>query len=304
MTTSHKLTLPRSAGPLMPSSVRQALLRLWRRRGLNQIFNAAMSVAPDLIRQPLERERARIRREELEARIRHRVRLVPETSLRDLLAKAIGTLAQRSGAESLGDYLEFGVYNGTSLISMYRELESAGLHHVRLFGFDSFQGFPANAATEDEGRWQPGRCYCPLEFTTAVLEAEGIDWKKVVLVPGWFTDTLNAETVTRLRIRKASVIMIDCDLYSSTKAALTFCAPFIQDEALIMFDEWNPRGLEGKTLGERKAFQEFLEESGCFSATPFGKYGPRTQTFLVSRVRTRTRCGSTFSFGPAGDAAL
>ena len=36
----------------------------------------------------------------------------------------------RSG---LGDYLEFGVYTGTSLIAMYRALHSLGLDHVRLF---------------------------------------------------------------------------------------------------------------------------------------------------------------------------
>ena len=249
------------------------------------MFNAALKYAPGVIRQRLEAERARVREEDLTSKIRQRSRLVPEASLREVLTRGVLALADRYGRESLGDYLEFGVYNGTSLTCMYRVMESAKIEHVRLFGFDSFQGFPASAAVEDEGRWQPGRCYSPLEFTTAVLEAEGIEWSKVALVPGWFSETLNSDTLTQHQIRKASVIMIDCDLYSSAKAALTFCAPLIQDEALILFDEWNPRGLEGKTLGEKKAFQEFLTESGCFSAVPFGKYGPRTETFLVSRVR-------------------
>ena len=185
----------------------------------------------------------------------------------------------------MGDYLEFGVYNGTSLMCMHHELRSAGLDHVRLFGFDSFQGLPASAAVEDEGRWRPGQCRSPLEFTTAVLKAEGVDWNRVTLIPGWFSDTLNDDTLARHGIRKASVIMIDCDLYSSAKAALNFCAPLIHDEALILFDEWNPRGMEQKTVGEKRAFQEFLAETGSFSAVPFGQYGPRTQTFLISRIR-------------------
>ena len=50
----------------------------------------------------------------------------------------------------------------------------------------------------------------------------------MTLVAGWFDDTLNEATIQKHRITKASVIMIDCDLYSSTKAALDFCARFIK----------------------------------------------------------------------------
>jgi O-methyltransferase len=225
--------------------------------------------------------RAHERRE----RIRRRVRLVPEQNLRAVLSRGLRTLAARSGPESLGDYLEFGVYNGTSLTCMYRELVALDLHHVRLFGFDSFQGFPPYAANEDDGRWQPGRCYSPLSFTTAVLETEGVDFRRLTLVPGWFSDTLNAATVRTHRITKASVIMIDCDMYSSAKEALNFCAPLIGNEALVLFDEWNITRLPGKMLGEKKAFHEFLEEHACFSAVPFAQYAERSQAFLISRTR-------------------
>jgi predicted O-methyltransferase YrrM len=258
---------------------------LWRTPALNRVFNAAVPFAPARFRSWVERQRARVRQAELRAHIRQRSRLVPESALRTLLSRGLRDLIEHVGKNGLGSYLEFGVYNGTSLLCMYRELDALGLDHVRLFGFDSFQGLPPEAALEDEGRWEPGRCHSPLEFTTAVLASEGVDWRRVSLVPGWYSDTLKPETRQTLGIGKASVIMIDCDLYSSSKQALEFCAPLIEDEALILFDEFNPRGLSGKYAGERRAFDEFLREQGCFTAKPFGQYAPRTETFLVSRIR-------------------
>lgn len=267
------------------TGVETSLVSLWRTPALNRVLNAAVPFAPPRVRAWFERQRARARQADLHVRISQRGRLVPEQPLRELLASGLRELVDRVGADSLGSYLEFGVYNGTSLLCMYRELDELGLNHVRLVGFDSFQGLPPEAAVEDEGRWEPGRCHSPLEFTTAVLTSEGVDWKRVALVPGWYNETLTPQTRDTLGLGKASVIMIDCDLYSSAKQALDFCAPLIADEALILFDEFHPRGLRGKYVGERRAFDEFLRENPCFSAEPFGKYAPRAETFFVRRAR-------------------
>jgi O-methyltransferase len=275
------------------SSLENGLVSLWRTPALNRVLNAAVPFAPAPVRGWVERQRARVRQAELRAQIHARGRLVPEGQLRALLSRALRELADRNGPDALGSYLEFGVYNGTSLLCMYRELDALGLRGVRLFGFDSFQGLPPEAAQEDEGRWEPGRCHSPLEFTTAVLASEGVDWRRVSLIPGWYSDTLKPETRDTLGIGKASVIMIDCDLYSSSKQALEFCAPLIEDEALILFDEFHPRGLTGKYAGERRAFDEFLKEQGCFTAKPFGQYAPRTETFLVSRIRSAVEAATS-----------
>ena len=263
--------------------IHDPLLRLWRTRGLNRFFNAALQVLPNAVRERIEDARARVREKERQNRIRQRSRLVPEPEFRQLLARGLDVLIERGGRDALGDYLEFGVYNGTSLTCMYREVERLGLP-LRLFGFDSFKGLPPDAHREDEGRWRPGSCHSPLSFTSAVLKSEGVDLSRVTLVPGWFRDTLNADTIRRHNLRKASVIMVDCDLYSSAKEALTFCAPLIVDRALVLFDEYRPHGLDGKLAGERKAFEEFLGEWGCFTAEPFGSYTRRAEAFLVTRT--------------------
>jgi hypothetical protein len=265
------------------SRFERSLLRLWRTPGLNRLLRGTIDLLPGRVQHRVSQARARVQDVELETQIRTRPRLVPEEDLRTLLSRGLRTLMKRHGRNGIGSYLEFGVYNGTSLICMYRELAALGLDHVRLFGFDSFEGFPPNAAVEDGGRWRPGRCRSDLSFTTAVLQHEGVDLSRVTLVPGWFSDTLTPGAARDLGITKASVIMIDCDLYSSTQEALDFCAPLIQDEALVLFDEWHARGLTGRNMGERGAFTEFLSRDRSLTATPFGQYARRTETFLVSR---------------------
>jgi O-methyltransferase len=259
-------------------SLRGSLLRLWRSPGLNRLLNASLEFAPAPVRTYVERERLRIR-------LRDRRRAVPETAYRDLLRRGLDRLTRHLGAENLGDYLEFGVYNGTSLVSAFREMEAMGLTHTRLFGFDSFQGLPAAAAADDEGKWKPGAWRSELEFTEAVLDAEGVDRSRVFLIPGWFSETCNAETAHRYNMTKASVIMVDCDIYTSTKEALEFCAPLIADQALILFDDWHTGNLAAKGLGERKAFEEWLAASDCFKAEPFGSYRAKSETFMVTRTR-------------------
>ena len=172
--------------------------------------------------------------------------------------EAIGRLLRAEPASSLGDYLEFGVYHGTSLSSMYEARRELGLGHMRLFGFDSFEGLPASAATEDDGVWAAGQFRSSLELTRENLHRWGVPLDDVTLVRGWFSETCTPETRARHAIEGASVVMIDCDLYSSSVEALAFCEPLIRRQAVVVFDDWGAGGLDERRLGERRAFEELL----------------------------------------------
>jgi hypothetical protein len=120
------------------------------------------------------------------------------------------------------------------------------------------------------------------------LDQQGIDWKRVSLVKGFYEDTLTEELIAELGLHKVSLIMIDCDLYSSAKEALDFCEPLILDEAVVFFDDWNPLAKANK--GEKRAFDEFLQEHPEFEAVAMGVYDytPGDQcgkVFRVSRAR-------------------
>ena len=269
-----KASLDTEPGPLTHS-----LLRLLRLSRLNAIVQGGVPYMPPALRAYIERERLR-------AQLRERRRAVPEAPFRDLLRRGIEELTARGRGEPLGDYLEFGVYNGTSLVAAYREFNGVGLNAVRFFGFDSFEGLPAAAATDDEGLWKPGDWRSDLAFTEAVLSSEGVDRQRVVLIPGWFSDTCTPETARRYGISRASVIMVDCDIYTSASEALAFCDPLIADRALVIFDDWHSGQLAAKNLGERRAFEEFLAARGGFQSEPFGSYNRKSEAFLVTRTGT------------------
>ncbi len=195
--------------------------------------------------------------------------------------KAWKYITEKIGHTQKGDYLEFGVSHGSSLSCMHRVLKELKLNDVRLFGFDSFEGMPESAANEDGGEWKPGQFASPIEFTTKLLTDRGVDWSRTFLIKGWFNETLTPETVRKHSITKASVIMIDCDIYSSSKTALNFCIPFIKDLAVVFFDDWK----DDKDFGEYKAFEEFLKENPQFKSEPFGDYAPTGKIFVVTNTQ-------------------
>lgn len=202
--------------------------------------------------------------------------------------KACATLKKNIGNDAIGDYLEFGVCYGTSLYCMHQVLAKNGLDHVRLFGFDSFEGLPEYAPLEDEGVWKAGEFYSNYKTTYKTLDEKGVDWKKTFLIKGWYSDSLTKELVQKYKIKKASLVMIDCDMYSSAKEALNFSAPLIIDQTVIFFDDWNSNDLAQKNMGEKKAFDEFLTENPNLTSKEIGTYNyngyPNGKIFLVTNT--------------------
>jgi hypothetical protein len=208
---------------------------------------------------------------------------------------AIQTLRQRDpNSLDYGDYLEFGVSRGTSLAAMHRALADEGWSQTRLFGFDSFEGMPPDA---DKEGWPPGGYASTLSATTRYLTRGGVDWKRVTLTKGWFKDTLTSQTKERLGLKKASLLMVDCDLYSASKEVLWFCEPLIKNHAVIFFDDWACKTAEKTGLGQREAFAEFLTAFPDISSEPLPNYSlppivtrddpgrDYARVFLVTRQR-------------------
>ena len=125
-----------------------------------------------------------------------------------------------------------------------------------------------------------------LQDTKQFLAEAHVDMSRVVLTKGWFADTLTDELVRKYNISKASLIMIDCDLYEGTKQALDFCAPLIRDEAIVFFDDWSDGiGLDGRKSGEPLAFDEFLAENAGLRAEEFsGYWHPENSPPVFSKV--------------------
>lgn len=215
--------------------------------------------------------------------------------------------ASVTSAEQLeGDYLEFGVYTGNSLIRAYelikyeyeaRFTDPEGLHSpeyrtavrglwdkMRFFAFDSFQGLPFPKGLDTQTRdFEEGKFRTCLDAFWQNIRLHSVDAGKVVPVVGWFEDTCNAETIAKHGMKGASIIHIDCDYYESTKVVLEFIEPLLLDGTVLIFDDWYCfRGNPG--LGEQRAFREWSQNLKGWVFTEFQKEGAIRNSFIASRV--------------------
>jgi predicted O-methyltransferase YrrM len=215
--------------------------------------------------------------------------LVPEKELTRCMINAIEVLRRLRtdvpGTDKyIGDYLEFGVCFGSSMACMHDALTETGESAVRLFGFDSFEGLPEEASGQDGDLWTPGQLASPIEFASQLMTRRGVDWKRTFLIRGWFSQTLTKDLVWQFRIGNVGIVMIDSDLYISAKQALTFVAPLLASHSIIMFDDWKCGGLDERNLGEKKAFDEFMEENPDFKSEPLEPYSENSMVFLMTRT--------------------
>jgi len=138
-----------------------------------------------------------------------------------------------------GLILEFGVASGRTINHI------SSLTNDIVYGFDVFTGLP-----ED---WRTG--FGEGSFRRADLPKVN---ENVRLIAGLFEDTLD-DFLKDKRI-KASLIHIDCDLYSGTKTILTKLDSLITSGTVIVFDEYfNYPGWEHH---EFKAFSEYVAFKG------------------------------------------
>ena len=211
--------------------------------------------------------------------------LVPDDVLPDTFAAALRYLGKDS-AEAPAVYLEFGVYIGTSLACMYKAASSVGASKLRIVGFDSFEGMPGGVEQEDGSRWRKGELYSDVKLTRQNLARMGVPLERVELVPGWFEDSLTAETRSRLGIDTADIVMVDCVIESATRTALDFLLPLITDRTIVFFDDWDIFDLEQRGLGEKAAFEAWLTAHPEVTAEhlPAISYSPTARTYLLTRA--------------------
>ena len=155
-----------------------------------------------------------------------------------------------------GDYLEFGVYRGSSFTLAARSAAKYGLNTMRYFAFDSFQGLP-----EAEGKvFAHGEFACSEQNFTRIITKAGVPIGKVVKVKGFYNESLTNDVKAKYKLDRATVVHIDCDLYSSTKDVLAFIEGIVQAGTIIIFDDWSVFRNEDRPedFGEPKAFNEWV----------------------------------------------
>jgi O-methyltransferase len=189
-----------------------------------------------------------------------------------------------SGIEDLeGDYLEFGVFKGSSFchaIRCCRNISRAkpDALKTRFFGFDSFAGFGTLDDNDKHSVYTDENFICILpNVESRVGRAAGST--KYMLVPGFFRDSLSAGA-NFYGIEKSRIIFIDCDTYSSSREALTFCQPTVQLGTFIILDDYFSF-CGSMDLGVARAFNEFVEQCNLKVRHVFA-YGMGGAVYIIS----------------------
>lgn len=139
-----------------------------------------------------------------------------------------------------GIYLEFGVHKGDS-INFFSML----IGDEKIYGFDSFEGLK-----EDWKGTQATKGTFDLKGKIPKLN------KNVVPIKGWIQDTLPKFIE---KAKKINFVHMDVDTYETTKFILNKIKPFLNNGAIILFDElYNNIGWEEN---EYKALIEIFDEN-------------------------------------------
>lgn len=113
------------------------------------------------------------------------------------------------------------------------------------------------------------------------LTDNGVDLQKTYLIKGFFSDTLRDKSLTeRYPFGKARIVMVDCDLYASTKDVLNFIFPYLQNGTILIMDDWNCFDADD-SKGERLATNELLASHPEISLEHFEQFGWHGDSFKV-----------------------
>lgn len=169
-----------------------------------------------------------------------------------------------------GTLVECGVAAGAQLGAMQSRMVARAGEKRWMYGFDSFEGIPLASEEDDEQPGIPGP-KPPISYTNKreLLRSSGItvharehvrgllnNWfpgkcENIVLVKGWFQDTLPLYASVLQRLNGIALLRLDGDLYESTKVSLEHLFPLLNNEGILIVDDW-------ELTGCRRACEEYF----------------------------------------------
>jgi len=152
-----------------------------------------------------------------------------------------------------------------------------------MYAFDSFEGLPEPSGVDAVPGYEPfraGQFGCSALDFVEELRGRWVPETAYTIVAGFYEETLRPELYDKLGLERAALVWIDCVLYESARRVLQFIRPLLQSGTLLMFNDFY-RFRGDPTLGERKAFAEFLAADPRLAVTDYAKFGGAGQAFIV-----------------------
>ncbi len=196
-----------------------------------------------------------------------------------------------------GDYIEFGTFEGTSLIAAYYANKSTSkvdnlIIHTKppertFIGFDSFEeGFKYFDNQDKHHNWKEKNLQS--SYDKVVKRLGKINKNSFKLVNGFVEETLpklikNKNKIENHQIKHASVILFDMDLMNPTIKALDYIKDKLSMGSILIFDNFymyqcNP------SKGEMGALNKFLKKNKNIELMQFGTYGICGIVYIVKKI--------------------
>jgi hypothetical protein len=184
--------------------------------------------------------------------------------------------------EIRGSYLEFGVFRGAAFAQYYHALRRHRLD-LPMFGFDSFLGLPtARGADADAGfrRYDEGYFACTESEARSELRRRRVPETAYTLVPGFYQSSLQPALYDRPGLTPSALVLIDCFYFESTRLALRFITPTLQNGTVLMCNSYF-RFKAHPDHGERGAVAEWTRQNPRVALTEYSKFGTTGVAYIV-----------------------
>ena len=181
-----------------------------------------------------------------------------------------------------GCYLEFGVFEGTSIYAAaqaHRKLSSNIDRHF--YGFDSFdEGFKYFDERDKHPFFKEGDFKSSFEKVKRRVSR----FPNVHLIKGYFENTVAGKQPEEIcGSDKAAIVFLDCDLMNPALIALNFAHPMLQPGSVLILDDyWAYKG--DRHLGTSGALNRYLEAHPSVRVRPYYPYGCGGNSFIVEAI--------------------
>jgi hypothetical protein len=200
-----------------------------------------------------------------------------------------------------GDICEVGVYRGFSILATALLLKELG-SDKKVWGFDSFTGFPSYHSNDDlkkfvnlydegaitEQHFKDTQLNIQLkefmsespvsasniststdfsETSLSLLERKisHLELDNIILVDGDYKDTMTQKTHTNVKFMSA---LIDCDLYESHKISLPFVWDRMPIGGYMFLDEYYSLKFPGARIATNEFFSDKLDKPEMYPRKP------------------------------------
>lgn len=171
-----------------------------------------------------------------------------------------------------GDYHEFGVFEGRSMIRVakrfMKDLPHEKLKNMRFYAYDSFEGLPETSDRYAPSHFYKGSFKAPRPLFEDNFKSAGLPYDQLKIIPGFYDESLTSELAANLfKNRKIAMIYIDCDIYESAIPIFDFITSGLQVGTVLVIDDW-VRHHAHPNHGIQRAYNEWLTKNPSIKTTP------------------------------------